>query len=150
MIKPVSSQRRKGAEKTSPKQPEFSAVKNVAGARSTDSAWWTGAQFAALVPGFDEEKLRRLANEKVAGSLNPATGAPWIPKPRAARFEFTPTLKGVIAYLLHQLEHADTLPKQCSGMNVVEGIFKATARALRQAIEKDPRGQGVPSTKGVL
>jgi imidazoleglycerol-phosphate dehydratase len=34
--------------------------------------------------------------------------------------------------------------------HVVEGIFKAAARALRQAVEKDPRTVGVPSTKGVL
>jgi imidazoleglycerol-phosphate dehydratase len=34
--------------------------------------------------------------------------------------------------------------------HIIEGIFKATARALRQAVEPDPRGSGVPSTKGVL
>lgn len=34
--------------------------------------------------------------------------------------------------------------------HIVEGIFKATARALRQAVEPDPRGSGIPSTKGVL
>ena len=34
--------------------------------------------------------------------------------------------------------------------HLIEGIFKATARALRQAVEQDPRGSGVPSTKGVL
>jgi len=34
--------------------------------------------------------------------------------------------------------------------HVVEAIFKATARALRQATESDPRGSGIPSTKGVL
>jgi imidazoleglycerol-phosphate dehydratase len=34
--------------------------------------------------------------------------------------------------------------------HIVEGIFKAVARALRQAIEADPRMVGVPSTKGVL
>ena len=34
--------------------------------------------------------------------------------------------------------------------HVIEGIFKATARALRQAVETDPRVSGVPSTKGVL
>jgi imidazoleglycerol-phosphate dehydratase len=34
--------------------------------------------------------------------------------------------------------------------HIVEGIFKATARALRMAVEMDPRGSGVPSTKGVL
>jgi imidazoleglycerol-phosphate dehydratase len=34
--------------------------------------------------------------------------------------------------------------------HIIEGIFKATARALRQAVEADPRMIGVPSTKGVL
>jgi imidazoleglycerol-phosphate dehydratase len=34
--------------------------------------------------------------------------------------------------------------------HIVEGIFKACARALRQAVEPDPRMTGVPSTKGVL
>jgi len=34
--------------------------------------------------------------------------------------------------------------------HIVEAIFKACARALRQATEADPRGSGVPSTKGVL
>jgi imidazoleglycerol-phosphate dehydratase len=34
--------------------------------------------------------------------------------------------------------------------HIIEGIFKATARALRQAVEADPRVTGVPSTKGVL
>ena len=34
--------------------------------------------------------------------------------------------------------------------HIIETIFKATARALRNAVETDPRGQGIPSTKGVL
>ena len=34
--------------------------------------------------------------------------------------------------------------------HIIEAIFKATARALRQAVEIDPRSPGVPSTKGVL
>jgi imidazoleglycerol-phosphate dehydratase len=34
--------------------------------------------------------------------------------------------------------------------HVIEAVFKATARALRQAVEFDPRGTGIPSTKGVL
>jgi imidazoleglycerol-phosphate dehydratase len=34
--------------------------------------------------------------------------------------------------------------------HIVEGIFKSVARALRQAVEIDPRRIGVPSTKGVL
>jgi imidazoleglycerol-phosphate dehydratase len=34
--------------------------------------------------------------------------------------------------------------------HLVEAIFKASARALRQAVEFDPRVTGVPSTKGIL
>jgi imidazoleglycerol-phosphate dehydratase len=35
--------------------------------------------------------------------------------------------------------------------HVIEAIFKAFARALREAVAPDPRNQGViPSTKGTL
>jgi imidazoleglycerol-phosphate dehydratase len=34
--------------------------------------------------------------------------------------------------------------------HIAEAVFKATARALRMAIEHDPRMTGVPSTKGTL
>ncbi len=34
--------------------------------------------------------------------------------------------------------------------HMVEVVFKAFARALREAVEIDPRVQGVPSTKGLL
>ena len=34
--------------------------------------------------------------------------------------------------------------------HVIEAVFKALARALREAVEPDPREGGVPSTKGVL
>jgi imidazoleglycerol-phosphate dehydratase len=34
--------------------------------------------------------------------------------------------------------------------HIAEAIFKATARALRIAVEADPRQRGVPSTKGTL
>ncbi len=34
--------------------------------------------------------------------------------------------------------------------HIAEGVFKATARALRMAVENDPRQSGVPSTKGTL
>ncbi len=34
--------------------------------------------------------------------------------------------------------------------HIAEGIFKAVARALRMAVEPDPRIGGVPSTKGML
>jgi imidazoleglycerol-phosphate dehydratase len=34
--------------------------------------------------------------------------------------------------------------------HITEAQYKAVARALRQAVEPDPRTVGVPSTKGVL
>ena len=34
--------------------------------------------------------------------------------------------------------------------HISEAIFKAAARALRMAVEADPRMTGVPSTKGTL
>lgn len=34
--------------------------------------------------------------------------------------------------------------------HIVESSFKATARAIRMAVERDPRLAGAPSTKGVL
>jgi imidazoleglycerol-phosphate dehydratase len=34
--------------------------------------------------------------------------------------------------------------------HIIEAVFKAAARALRQAVEIDPRMSGIPSTKGVL
>ena len=34
--------------------------------------------------------------------------------------------------------------------HIAEAIFKATAKALRQAVSADPRNSGVPSTKGSL
>ncbi len=43
--------------------------------------------------------------------------------------------------------------RQLAGRNshhIIEGAFKAFARALGQAAAPSPRGGGVPSTKGVL
>lgn len=34
--------------------------------------------------------------------------------------------------------------------HMIEAVFKAAARALRFALEDDPRSPGIPSTKGVL
>ncbi|MGL4405681.1 MAG: imidazoleglycerol-phosphate dehydratase, partial [Notoacmeibacter sp.] len=42
---------------------------------------------------------------------------------------------------------------QVHGFNshhIAEATFKAVARALRQAVERDPRTDAIPSTKGSL
>jgi imidazoleglycerol-phosphate dehydratase len=46
---------------------------------------------------------------------------------------------------LHATVHAAENPHHAA-----EAIFKALGRALREAVETDPRVSGVPSTKGVL
>jgi imidazoleglycerol-phosphate dehydratase len=59
--------------------------------------------------------------------------------------EFWRAVAGNGAFNLHVLCHYGR-----NTHHIVEAIFKATARALRQAVEPDPRCSGVPSTKGVL
>jgi imidazoleglycerol-phosphate dehydratase len=46
---------------------------------------------------------------------------------------------------LHQVLHYGT-----NSHHIAEATFKATARALRQAVTIDPRQPGIPSTKGTL
>ena len=46
---------------------------------------------------------------------------------------------------LHQVLHHGS-----NAHHIAEGIFKGTARALRQAVAIDPRQAGVPSSKGTL
>jgi len=46
---------------------------------------------------------------------------------------------------LHILQHSGR-----NSHHISEAIFKCTARALRMAVESDPRTSGVPSTKGTL
>jgi imidazoleglycerol-phosphate dehydratase len=43
-----------------------------------------------------------------------------------------------------------SVPYGGNNHHIAEAIFKATARALRQAISNDPRSDAVPSTKGSL
>lgn len=43
-----------------------------------------------------------------------------------------------------------TVPYGTNNHHIAEAIFKATAKALRQAVAHDPRNPGIPSTKGSL
>jgi imidazoleglycerol-phosphate dehydratase len=57
--------------------------------------------------------------------------------------------QGFVNHALVSL-HIDNL-KGCNAHHQAESVFKAFARALRAAVERDPRIAGViPSTKGVL
>ncbi|MBI3291504.1 MAG: imidazoleglycerol-phosphate dehydratase HisB [Elusimicrobia bacterium] len=46
--------------------------------------------------------------------------------------------------------HVDLLKAGEDIHHVLEAVFKALGRSLRQAVERDPRVKGVPSTKGKL
>lgn len=46
--------------------------------------------------------------------------------------------------------HVDVLKAGGDIHHVLESVFKALGRALREAVERDPRVKGVPSTKGRL
>jgi imidazoleglycerol-phosphate dehydratase len=59
--------------------------------------------------------------------------------------EFWRAVANAGAFNLHVLGHYGR-----NTHHILEAVFKATARALRQAVEPDPRSQAVPSTKGVL
>ena len=59
--------------------------------------------------------------------------------------EFWYSVASNAAMNLHLLLHYGS-----NSHHIAEATFKATARALRQAVTHDPRQQGVPSSKGVL
>jgi imidazoleglycerol-phosphate dehydratase len=65
--------------------------------------------------------------------------------PSALAEEFWRAASSAGAFNLHVVLHHGK-----NTHHIIEAIFKATARALRAATEMDPRGTGVPSTKGVL
>ena len=46
--------------------------------------------------------------------------------------------------------HVDVLKAGGDAHHMLESVFKALGRALREAVELDPRVKGVPSTKGKL
>jgi imidazoleglycerol-phosphate dehydratase len=59
--------------------------------------------------------------------------------------EFWRAVSSAGAFALHVVLHHGR-----NTHHVIEGILRATARALREAVGPDPRSPGVPSTKGVL
>lgn len=59
--------------------------------------------------------------------------------------EFWQAVAANVPMNLHLVQHHGQ-----NSHHIAEAAFKATARALRQAVALDPRQTGVPSTKGVL
>lgn len=117
---------------------------------------------SAFVP-MDESLARVRAVVDVSG--RPFFKWDWIAPQRAAAFRRRVNLRpDPLAYDLddarHLLEsfvlrsgltvHVDVLKAGGDIHHLLEAVFKALGRALRQAVERDPRVKGVPSTKGRL
>lgn len=76
-----------------------------------------------------------------------------VPLPKAKLGDFDVELAEVFFEAFARSAQLNLHVHQIEGQNlhhIVEICFKALARALRQAVELDPRTPGVPSTKGVL
>jgi imidazoleglycerol-phosphate dehydratase len=76
-----------------------------------------------------------------------------VPLPKAKIGEFDTELVEVFFEAFARSAGINLHLYKVSGENlhhIVEIAFKAFARALRQAVELDPRGSGIPSTKGTL
>jgi imidazoleglycerol-phosphate dehydratase len=75
-----------------------------------------------------------------------------IPAPKVGTFdsELVPEFLRALAANAGMTLHVQVLAGRNSH-HIIEGIFKALGRALREAVEVDPRREGrVPSTKGML
>jgi imidazoleglycerol-phosphate dehydratase len=127
-----------------------------------DTSLALGEAFATALS--DKSGLRRFGNasipldEALAEASVDLSGRPYVvhnePSGMAPMVgEFHTTLTR------HILESFAAQAKVCIHLNVpygrdahhiIEAQFKALARALREACERDPRVQGIPSTKGVL
>ena len=86
---------------------------------------WAGRPTSSATPSFPRAKIGQFDSELVA--------------------DFWQAVAANARCNLHVLVHYGR-----NGHHIAEGIFKAAARALRMAVEPDPRITGVPSTKGTL
>ncbi|HEX7668612.1 MAG TPA: imidazoleglycerol-phosphate dehydratase HisB [Polyangiaceae bacterium] len=76
-----------------------------------------------------------------------------VPMPKTKLGEFDTELAEVFFEAFARSAQTNLHVRLVEGQNchhIIEICFKALAKALRQAVEIDPRGAGVPSTKGSL
>ena len=113
-----------------------------------------GADFSALAAELEGDDLRIEIERKFAIDLSGRCALAFradLPAAKIGDFdselieEFWNAFAGNALCNLHILVHYGR-----NSHHISEAIFKATARALRMALESDPRMTGVPSTKGLL
>ena len=112
---------------------------------------------SAFVP-MDETLARVRVVADVSG--RPHFRLDWAPGRKPAEFRRGGRISYGLEDAKHFLEsfsarsgltlHVDVLKAGGDAHHLLESIFKALGRALREAVERDPRVKGVPSTKGKL
>jgi imidazoleglycerol-phosphate dehydratase len=73
------------------------------------------------------------------------------PGERVGEFETELVAEFLQAFATHaRMTLHVNVPYGTSDHHIAEAIFKALARALKEAVSRDPRSRGTPSTKGML
>ena len=102
-------------------------------------------QVITFVPPSVADKWVREWQKFSETLLEPGTGIRCVHEPIRSGEEFFKALATTAKLNLHI-----TVPYGSNNHHIAEAIFKATAKALRMAVENDDRNAGVPSTKGTL
>ncbi|MDO8730109.1 MAG: imidazoleglycerol-phosphate dehydratase HisB [Candidatus Omnitrophota bacterium] len=112
---------------------------------------------SAFVP-MDETLARVRVVADVSG--RPHFRLDWAPGRKRAEFRRGERISYGLEDAKHFLEsfsarsgltlHVDVLKAGGDAHHLLEAVFKALGRALREAVDRDPRVRGVPSTKGKL
>ena len=96
-------------------------------------------------------------DEALATSVIDLGGRPYLvydaeyPAEQVGEFDIELVREFLIAMVNHVRMNLHVhVPYGANTHHIAEGIFKSLARALRQAVEIDPRAGGIPSTKGTI
>jgi hypothetical protein len=119
------------------KPPSTSSELDLPGIKPSAPAAFTltAAETAAkLFPftGLTDPQLRNLHTQ-----VDPATGAPWIPKPASGKYPTAATIAGVVRYLRHQADRTNRLPATFATMGDVETHLKFPEEMLKYALRND-------------
>ena len=99
--------------------------------------------------GFTEEQVGRIWGADLGGlSLGAIISAMLVARMNRRHLVFIGVGLSIAANALCNLHVV--LHHGRNSHHISEAVFKGTARALRMAVESDPRVSGVPSTKGAL
>lgn len=104
-----------------PAQPDLLTA--PAGAKPITSQFVSAAQLSSALPfaKITDQFLRDRADTR---KPNPRTGSPWIPKPRAGKYDLNATVLGLLEWFCVQAERAEGLPRVCNSMKHAEELYR--------------------------